>query len=71
MAKTTATQCRLRKGEQEQVTWLPTGYATLGEYVRLGDDDGWQVIEVGTTLDSKFVNERSRDHKNMRKMTDI
>ena len=36
-----------------------------------GWDNGWKVESAGTILESSFVNERSQDHKNMRKVTDI
>lgn len=70
-------QCRLRKGTAEMVAWIPKNCAVEGKEVDLDDPEngeakGWTVIKVGnTTLDSKWVNERSRDHLNHRKMTDI
>ena len=70
-------QCKLRKGTAEQTAWIPKHCAVKGRVVDLDDPEhgealGWTVIDVGTTpLDSKWVNERSRDHQNMRKMTDI
>ena len=65
------TQCLLRKGNTEQISWIPSKFAKVGRILRLKDDDGWEVISAGHSMDSKFINERSRDHKNMRKMTDI
>jgi hypothetical protein len=70
-------QCRLRKDNSIMVAWIPKVCAVLGKTVDLNDPEhgealGWEVIAVGSTsLDSKWVNERSRDHQNMRKMTDI
>lgn len=75
---TTHTQCRLMKGNVVQVTWLPSCYANKGKYVklrrRIGSgcledhtewDDGWLVAETYMTMDSSYVNERSRDHRNL------
>ena len=28
-------------------------------------DDGWQVVEIFTTMESSYVNERSRDHRHL------
>jgi hypothetical protein len=45
-------QCKLRKGNSFQTSWLPDCFAKLGKVLRLRDqdkkwDDGWVVIEVG------------------------
>ena len=59
------------------VAWIPKHCAIEGSVIDLDDPTngealGWTVAEVGsTTLDSKWVAERTRDHLNMRKMTDI
>lgn len=37
-----------QKGDTYQVSWIPEKYAKVGKYVKLKDDDGWEVIEVGT-----------------------
>lgn len=65
------TQCLLRRGNAQQVTWLPTKFANQGKYVKLRKrgsevwDDGWLVAEVWTKLDSDYVSERSQDHKHL------
>lgn len=71
-------QARLRKGQTEMVAWIPLACAVVGKTVDLDDPEhgealGWEVLETfpASMLDSKWVNERSRDHRNMRKMTDI
>lgn len=69
-------QCQLVRGATHQITWLPERYAVVGRYVKLkeGDvwDDGWQVTSVGDQRqEESFVNARSQDYKNMKKMTDI
>ena len=56
-------QCKLRKGDTFQVSWIPAKFAQVGRpvalrtEVRSGDaqharnwDDGWVVVEVGSRL---------------------
>ena len=44
-------QCVLVKQEypaiSEQVAWIPEQFAVLGKYLRIEDDNGWRVEEVG------------------------
>ena len=71
-------QCRLKRGETEQVAWIPKKHAFAGAVVKLkqeddGWSDGWFVIEANKTcqIESKFIQERSMDWKKMRSVTDI
>jgi len=64
-------QCKLQKGITFQYSWIPEKFAKVGNYVRLKDDDGWKVVEVFSTMDSKKVQERSIDYRNQRKVSDI
>ena len=70
------TQCKLRKGNTVQVSWIPTEFAVEGAYVALkprGEsvaDDGWLVEAVWTTMASDDVTERSRDFKSQREASD-
>jgi len=71
-------QCRLRKDSSYMTAWIPESCARQGATVDLDDPEhgealGWEVIEVydGVVLDSKWVNERSRDYQKMRGMTDV
>lgn len=64
----TSTQVRLRKGNIEQVSWIPSKFAVKGKFLKLKEEDGWEVVEVYNTMDSKYVNERSRDHKQLQKV---
>lgn len=64
--------------EAFQVSWLPEKYAVLGKYVRLRTEDeenpwedGWEVIELGNKLPTKYVLERSGDFRKQRKASDI
>ena len=36
-------QCTLKKGAAVEVAWIPEALATTGKYLRVRDDDGWQV----------------------------
>jgi hypothetical protein len=69
------TQCLLRKGNQEQVSWIPSQFAIEGSYVKLRSrgsewDDGWRVMSVWTTMASSEIDERSRDYKHQREASD-
>jgi hypothetical protein len=70
-------QCRLRRDTTEMVAWIPKKVAILDRVVDLDDPEngpttGWTVATVGSyAVDSKWANERSRDHLNQRRRTDI
>ncbi len=64
-------QCKLRKRNEYQTTWIPEKYAKIGNFIRLKEDNGWEVIEIGNKKDSREVQERSMDYKNQRKVSDI
>tara|TARA_B100000745_G_scaffold298198_1_gene246411 strand:- start:931 stop:1158 length:228 start_codon:yes stop_codon:yes gene_type:complete len=70
-------QCRLRKGNAIQVSWIPSEFAKENKYVRLKENgewtDGWKVLTVGAGITAKALKEneqrvRSGAH---RKATDI
>lgn len=64
-------QCKLKRGDTYQVSWIPEKYAKVGKYLKLKDDDGWEVIIVGSKKDSKEVQRRSVDYRHQRKASDI
>jgi len=68
-------QCKLRKREKDQTTWIttwiPEKYAKIGKFIKLKNDNGWEVIEIGDKKDSREVQERSMDYRNQRKVSDI
>lgn len=75
-------QCYLCRKENNRVyfqrAWIPYDIANIENIVDLKDAStgewsrGWTVLEVATTyMPSDFIAERTQDHKNMRKMTDI
>jgi len=81
----THTQCHLRRGNVTQVSWIPSDYANVREYVKLKEsklnekgikediwEDGWEVVSAGgQTFPSKYIQARERDYKETRKASDI
>jgi hypothetical protein len=73
----TYVQCQLQRGPQLQVSWLPSEFSGKGGYVKLKEkgswQDGWKVVESfpGAVRTHEQVVERSRDHLNTRKASDI
>lgn len=78
-------QCLLRKNKgtftqrdySMQTAWLDEKPGLkVGAVVEIkseveGDQQGWEVVEVGTRLPKEVVHERSRDFANTRKASDI
>lgn len=69
------TQCLLEKDTYFHTAWIPIKFAIKGKYIKIKYnnlwDDGWKVLECYSTMDSKYVQERSEDYKNQRKQSDI
>jgi hypothetical protein len=58
------------------VTFIPSEYASLGNIVKLKNDndewvDGWVIREAGPPIDAVYIEERERDYKRTRKASDI
>ena len=64
-------QCKLRKGSIEDISWIPEKYAEKGKFLRIKDDNGWEVIEVFSFMDEKELIPRSQDYKKTRIASDI
>lgn len=64
MKKSTHTQCEMQKGSMSMVAWIPSKFAVEGKYVKLLDEDGWQVMSTGHELDSDYVLEYKDDYHN-------
>lgn len=69
-------QCRLTKktkdGHTEQVSWIPVQFAKRGKFVKLHDEDGWEVISVGEhSISNKYLKDLDDAVKNQRKASDI
>lgn len=77
MKRSKHTQCLLQRGNEKQVTWIPSEFARQGHIVKLksrGSDewsDGWEVKEAWNTLFSDQLDRLSTNHKNHRKATDV
>ena len=56
-------QCKLRKGVKEMTSWIPERFAKQGKFLRLGDDDGWQVVAVYASAPEERVKAYERDYK--------
>jgi hypothetical protein len=71
-------QCLLERATIRQIAWIPDKLAVEGNYVQLNDKEfgwsnGWCVRTVfhDTALDSRWVQDRSRDYTKQRQMSDI
>lgn len=71
------TQCKLRKNNLHQMSWIPSNFAKVGKVIKIRDEgtdnwtDGWVVEEAYSSKPWKEVNEGSQLHKNQRKASDI
>lgn len=63
------------KTKRVKTSWIPEKFAVVGKVLKLKEDDvwedGWEVVHVGSRLDSKTVNENSQLYKKHRSGTDI
>lgn len=70
-------QCKLRKGNSEQVAWIPQCFANIGETVKIKDkksgtwDDGWKVEFASEPLDATTVEKNAMDYRKQRKASDV
>ena len=65
-----------RQGKIRTVTWLPSRFAKIGDFVELKNKDGtwtdgWKVISAGSQMKTSSLVERSQDYKRTRKASDI
>tara|TARA_Y100000034_G_scaffold137002_1_gene218245 strand:+ start:5502 stop:5705 length:204 start_codon:yes stop_codon:yes gene_type:complete len=57
-------QCTLQKGITSQTSWIPEKFAVKGNYLRLKDDDGWKVLDVGASMtDEQIKAQQQRVHE--------
>lgn len=83
MSKTaTYTQCTLVKSlvgtiyTYERMVWIPSQFAELGDTLKLKNNlgewsEGWLVRQVWQTLPAEAVERNARDHRRVRKHSDI
>ena len=65
------TQCRLERKGIVNMAWIPTKFASKGNYLEIKGINGWKVIEVWTTMETEEVRDQERDHKKTRIASDI
>jgi hypothetical protein len=65
-------QCDLARGTMRQTAWLPIAFAKHRKYLKLLDQDGWQVTKVyDDALPEAIVAVSRSEHRDHRKVTDI
>lgn len=71
-------QCRMRKqiGNDRyyvNTVWIPAKFARLGNFVKLKNNNGWEVIEVysESTQEVSKIEAMSRDYLKQRSVSDI
>lgn len=71
----TYTQCRLRRGTTEMVSWIPSVFAGLNRYLKLktddGWEDGWQVVSVGREESESYIKEHRDAYRTQREASDV
>lgn len=62
----------MEKNGTFQTSWIPEKFAIVGKFLKLKEDNGWQVkIASSIALEEQIVNERSRDYTKTREASDI
>lgn len=62
VAETLYVQCRLRRGRETQVAWLPSERAVPGAFVCLRHQDGWLVTVAYVLAPLPYDFLRGRGH---------
>ena len=72
---TNFTQCVLRRGKYQMVSWIPSGFAQAGRYLKLKQakqwQDGWLVVSTGSTVAANYLAQYADDWRRTRKASDI
>ena len=66
----TYTQCSLKKGKCVDVAWIPTKFAKVGQFIKIKEIDGWEVISVGNVKPIDEVRDFEREYLKARDRTD-
>lgn len=68
-------QCKLKRNNEEQVTWIPQKFAKVGKVVKLKEEDGWQdgweVISVGQVMTEGYLSTLRDLYRYHRDATDV
>ena len=68
----THTQVNMVRDTIHDTCWIPSKFAVQGKFLRIGDENGWQVTSVGDLkMPSKYVEERGRDYRSQRQASDV
>lgn len=56
----------------QQVSWIPEEFAVVGKVLKIKDQDGWRVKDVGSHRQSEdYIQDHERDYVGHRKRTDV
>ncbi len=68
----THTQVSMVNGNVHDTSWIESKFAVKGKKLRIGQEEGWEVTNVGNMkVDSKYVEERKNDYRSQRQASDI
>lgn len=75
-------QCKLKKGDVYQTTWLPESYAKKGRPIKLRKkmgggcvleytdwDNGWVVVEIGNREEERVLELKGEEHQLWKRKT--
>lgn len=76
MAQQFYRQCKLQRGTEGDVAWIPEKFAVQDKYLliekKTGDENGWKVIEVGSNrVDGAYLKEHERNYLTQREASDV
>lgn len=54
-------QCLLRRGDTQQIVWIPEELAVHGKFVRIEEEDGWMVKCVWQRANRDWLTDNLRD----------
>lgn len=64
---TQMTQCKLRKGNQEQICFIPSKFAIEGKFLKIKDEDGWKVEEVFSSSSQEDLQMKHNERRDLKK----
>lgn len=64
-------QCWLVRGPTHRTVWIPEKYAKKGKFIKIKDEDGWQVRSVGTRMAEDQLLVVSQSYKHTREVSDV
>lgn len=55
-----------------KVAWIPSRFAKIGKFLRINDDNGWEVVSVDrTAMTEEYVMSHRDDYRYQRKVSDV